>query len=226
MLYKTRGLVLNFVKYRDASIIVKIFTEEFGLKTYIVNGVRSKRSRRNTIALYQPLTLLDLVIYNREGRDINRISEARLAYSHQSIIFHPTKISIAIFITEVLNKSLKEESANYPLFQFLVESIVTFDSLEQQFENFHLQLLLKMPSYLGFAILSAPAMLEQLQLEDLETPTILEFLEKLLHASFTEYIPAKGSERSRILELLILFYQKHLESFGEIRSLQILREII
>ncbi|MBA4056317.1 MAG: DNA repair protein RecO, partial [Marivirga sp.] len=71
MLHKTRGVVFRFTKYGETSIIVNIFTELFGLQGYIVNGVRSK-SGKNRIALYQPLTLLDLVVYHRENANINR----------------------------------------------------------------------------------------------------------------------------------------------------------
>ena len=61
MIHKTRGIVFRFTRYGETSIIVTIFTEAFGLQSYIVNGVRSK-SAKNKIALYQPLTLLNLVV--------------------------------------------------------------------------------------------------------------------------------------------------------------------
>jgi len=42
MIFKTRGIVFRFTKFKETSIIVTIFTEVFGLQSYIVNGVRSK----------------------------------------------------------------------------------------------------------------------------------------------------------------------------------------
>ena len=49
MIFKTRGIVFRFTKFQETSIIVTIFTELFGLQSYIVNGVRSKSSK-NKIA--------------------------------------------------------------------------------------------------------------------------------------------------------------------------------
>ena len=77
MLKKTAGIVLSHIKYKDTSIIVRIFTRDLGLKAYLVNGVRSL-GKGSKIALYQPLTLLDLVVYDKENTGLQRISEAKI----------------------------------------------------------------------------------------------------------------------------------------------------
>ena len=59
MLIKTRGIVLGFIKYKETSVIVSIYTEAIGLKSYIVNAVRDKKNRA---IFFQPLTILDLVL--------------------------------------------------------------------------------------------------------------------------------------------------------------------
>ena len=69
MLYKTRGIALNYIRYRESSIIAKIYTEAFGIQSYIVNGVRSSKSKTNRIALFQPLTLLDMVVYHKSKEE-------------------------------------------------------------------------------------------------------------------------------------------------------------
>jgi DNA repair protein RecO (recombination protein O) len=75
MLHKTRGIALNYIRYRESSIIAKIYTEAFGIQSYIVNGVRSSKSKMNRIALFQPLTLLDMVVYHKSKEaTIHRIS--------------------------------------------------------------------------------------------------------------------------------------------------------
>ena len=85
MLQKTRGIALSFIKYRDTSIIAKIFTEEFGMQSYIVNGVRSK-SAKTKIALFQPLTLLELVVYHNKKKEIHRISEIKCFRNFHSFL--------------------------------------------------------------------------------------------------------------------------------------------
>ena len=95
MLKRTRGIVLGSIKFKETSIIVKIFTEEFGSASFIVNGVRSTKAKGKA-ALYQPLTLLELVIYYRIKR-FNEVSEAKMATSFTAIPFDPVKRTIGIF---------------------------------------------------------------------------------------------------------------------------------
>jgi DNA repair protein RecO (recombination protein O) len=107
MLYKTRGIVLSHIKYKETSIIARIFTDAFGSQSYIVNGVRSTNARTK-IGLFQPLTLLDLVVYHNSKKEINRISELKPGFTFHSIPFNIKKMAIALFITELLGKTLKE----------------------------------------------------------------------------------------------------------------------
>ena len=73
MITKTRGVVLNYIKYGDTSIICKIYTEQFGLQSYIINGIRNSKSKN--IGLFQPLNILDLVVYYKKTSGLQRIKE-------------------------------------------------------------------------------------------------------------------------------------------------------
>src|SRR5688572_9797502 len=149
MLYKTRGIVFRFVKFGETSIIVTIFTELFGLQSYIVNGVRSK-SAKNKIALYQPLTLLNLVAYHRENVNIERIREIQCFHPYQTLNADIPKSAMALFITELINKTVKDESHTHEMFGFLSNSLIAIDSLKTGFENSHLIFMIKLSRLLGF----------------------------------------------------------------------------
>jgi DNA repair protein RecO (recombination protein O) len=224
MLHSTKGIIINFIRYKESSIIVKIYTELFGLRTYIVNGVRNTKTAK--IALYQPLNLVDLVVYENPKADMQRISEIRLLIPYQTIPFLPYKINSAFFITEVLSKSLKEEVGNEELFSFLIESLLIFDKLEK-YANFHLQLLFKLSEYLGFAIHKSTELNEQLVNANYKFYHIEynEIIENLIHLPYNETILLNGKARSDIAEYLLLFYSLHIENFGEIQSLKILKEL-
>ncbi|MDP5140324.1 MAG: DNA repair protein RecO, partial [Spirosomaceae bacterium] len=133
MLHKTRGIIINFIAYRETSIITKVYTEEFGIQTYIENGVRSSRGR-NRMALFQPATLLDLVVYMNPKKDIQRISEIKCNNPYQTLPYDVLKSSIALFMTEILHKTLKEESENKPLFNFLNQTLIDLDESKVGFE--------------------------------------------------------------------------------------------
>ncbi len=108
MLHKTRGIVFKYFKYGDTSIIAKVYTEAFGLQSYIVNGARSTKSK-GKIAFYQPLTLLDLVVYKKKNSGINRISEVRCSQPLKTIPYEITKSSQGVFLSELLYKCIKED---------------------------------------------------------------------------------------------------------------------
>ncbi|MCH7535011.1 MAG: DNA repair protein RecO, partial [Bacteroidetes bacterium] len=148
MLYNTKGLVIKYIKYSETSIIATIYTEIFGMQSYFLNGVRSKKSKIKINAL-QPLSCLDLVVYHKENKNLNRIKELIL-HPYQSIPNNVYKTSMVFFIAEIIQKSVKEEEHNIDLFEFLESSIKLLDLQESNFSNFHLLFLIKLSRFLGF----------------------------------------------------------------------------
>ncbi|MBL7720826.1 MAG: recombination protein O N-terminal domain-containing protein, partial [Chitinophagaceae bacterium] len=66
-LHKTKGIVLRTVKYGETSVIVTLFTELFGIQSYLVNGVRASSKKGTGKAnMFQPAAILDLVVYHNE----------------------------------------------------------------------------------------------------------------------------------------------------------------
>jgi DNA repair protein RecO (recombination protein O) len=223
MLYKTRGIVLSFIKFRESSIITKIYTEEFGLKSYIVNSVRSKNSKVK-IALFQPLTLTDLVIYNNEKISLNRISEIKCYSPYQSIPFEIKKSAITMFLTEILNKTLKEDSPNPDLYDFISRSFIYFDRTTHDYQNFHLHFLLQYCSYLGFF----PSQISDILGDNKDLVNLPEktFLEQLITSDYSYPIKANNEIRRNVLQHILTFYRIHTENLGEINSEKILQDIL
>ncbi len=222
MIHKTRGIVFRYTKFRETSIIVSIFTELFGLRSYIVNGVRSSnKSSGNKIALYQPLTLLDLVVYNREQANINRIKEVKCLYPYRTIGMDVRKSTLCMFLNEVMNKSIREESHAQEVFDFIYEAFVTLDEMDAGTENFHIIFLIKLSRFLGFGPQHTHELSDSLRL-DADTE---KKLGELLHCDFDFIIPLSLKARREILDCVLKFYAEHIDTFGEVKSLQILREI-
>ena len=221
MLHKTRGIVFRFTKYGDSSIIVTIFTELFGLQTYIVNGVRSK-SAKGKIALFQPLTLLDLVVYFKENANIKRIKELRCLHQYQTLQTDVRKSSIAMFINEVLNKTVKEETHANEQFEFMLDSLISLDDQKKGYENFHLIFLIKLSRFLGFGAHHSDEVLTG-RLTGKEEE---ELLKKLIVAEYGDTFVITQEQRRALLEILLRFYSSHIDSLGEIRSVQVLKEVM
>ena len=235
MLIKTRGIVLNYIKYRESSIIARVYTEQLGLQSYIVNSVR-KQGKGSRIALFQPFTLLDMVVYTSKQGGLTRISEYKCAYPFHSIPFDIRKSSMLLFLSEVVSRTVKEEEENQPLFHFLYQAIVAFDEIDQGFENFHLVFLLQLSHHLGFGPTSGKEIVEQVAFSaNAQTagaaPTVLalqayeEYFDMLLNDPARATIP-NGRVRRELLAVLVRYYQLHVDRLGEIKSLTILSEVL
>jgi DNA repair protein RecO (recombination protein O) len=230
MLHKTKGIALGYIRYRETSIIAKIYTEAFGIQSYIVNGVRSSKSKTNRIALFQPLTLLDMVVYHQGKEDgLNRISEMKCYMPFAEIPYERSKLSIALFVTEMLAKTLHEEESNEELFAFLAHSITYLDEAKEGYENFHIQFLMQYAMFLGFGIESMEDLDRELNhhhFPRISDETEIRAAEVLLRGNYGIPVRLDRQRRVAILEKVLFFYHAHMTSLGTIRSLEVLKEIM
>ena len=127
-----------------------------------------------------------------------------------------------MFITELLNKTVKEESGQPNLFEFLVDALIRMDGLEKNEENAHLIFMIKLSRYLGFGPQFANEVLGG-RITDEKTESVLQ---QMLTAEFENDVVVSKTQRKDLLELLLKFYQEHLENFGELKSVQVLRDVL
>ncbi|HYC86008.1 MAG TPA: DNA repair protein RecO [Chryseosolibacter sp.] len=222
MIHKTRGIVFRFTRFRETSIIVTIFTDEFGLQSYIVNGVRTKHSKTNKIALFQPLTLLNLVVYHRPQANIERIREVQCLYPFATLTTDMRKSAIAMFLTELLNKTVKEETHAREIFEFILNSLITLDKLNGDFENYHLQFMLRLSHYLGFGVQSVNELVGGRAADEVSE----QLLDRLLVSDYSNNIKMSNAQRRGLLDLILDFYLRHFDSMREMKSLQVLRDVM
>ncbi len=238
MIDNTRGIVFQSVKYSESSIIVKIFTENFGLQSYIIKGIRSKKARMKS-ALFQPLQLLELTVSHRENKSLNFIKEAKVAYAYQSIPFDITKRSMLMFLNEVLVRSVKEESSNVALFHWLWQSLTWYDMAENPGNDFHLVFLMQLTKFLGFYPKNPTSALGYFDLQEgvfitnepLHPHYISGVYTELFHLLSTTSVKDLDSldfttaQRRKILNTLITYFRLHLSGFGEVKSLEVLQQL-
>lgn len=228
MLKKTSGIVIHYIKYRETSIIVRIFTRELGLKSYVVNNVRSAKASTK-IAFYQPLSLLDLVVYDREGASLNRISEVKLSHAFQRIPFDFYRSGVAMFVGEVTGKAIYDNYQNESLFDFLKEAIVYLDGGNINLSIYPHSFLLQLSQFLGFSPANAEEFYEQLQHGVGTFPLSEEekkYVDELMNATLDSQIKIPGIIRRRLMDHLLLFYKLHLDTFAEVKSVKILVQMM
>ena len=228
MLYTTQGIVLSNIKYRETSIIAKIFTEAFGLQAYIIQGVRMKKPKYN-MALFQPLTLLDMVVYYRKERGIQRVTEVQCCTPNSNILVNIKKATMAVFLAEFLAKVIREEEHNETLFNFLWQAVLCLNEKIVGYEFFYLTFMLQLGHHLGFGISNFQDIYTQLRRSgqhwEIDQGT-LEGLNALLpNGRLHGQIKMDRSVKRRVTDAIIKFYQLHIGTLGTLKSLKVLQEI-
>jgi DNA repair protein RecO (recombination protein O) len=239
MLVKTRGIIFRSVKYRETSLILDIYTREMGLKTYLVNGVRKKNARTGA-ALYQVMNILDMNVYDHDQRDINRIKEARPAIIYKELPFRIEKSSVGLLMLEVIRKSIREKEKNTTLFDFIESAFDYLDQAKGSIANFHISFLLELSTALGFnpennyndvlryfdlreGTFVSQAPFHRDYLTEKDSNILSRFLNSNMEAH--QNIKLNKNERIDLLVHLIDFYRIQIGDFGEMKSLDVFRDI-
>ena len=148
MYIRTRGIVLNHLKYGETSLIVRVFTEHSGLQSFIIKGFRSSKNK-GKISLFQPLSLIEIDLPERAKSDLLMFKDARVLHHYSSISSTIEKHSIFVFLSEILNKILCFSQAEKELFEFVYNSLIALDNSTESCNKFHLIFLNDLTDYLG-----------------------------------------------------------------------------
>lgn len=240
MIQKTRGIVLQTTDFAESSIIARVYTEAYGMQSYLVNSVRKKKPRFNA-NIFQPLTLVELVAYHKTGKGLHRLSEITCAPHYTTIPYDFIKSSLALFINELLYKSIKEEEANDTLFNFLFHSFQILDLKTTDCSRFHLILMGQLTRYLGFYPhgeyhISTPVFNLQEGVFQQTRPAHPYYLEgdharkfdSLMKSGYENpvMVDLSPDEKKQLLHAFILFYELHLVRGTKIKSHHILEEVM
>lgn len=240
MQQKTLGIVLRSLKYGDTGVITTIYTEAFGRMSFIIQGIHGKKSSVKGNLLKQ-LFLLEMEVDYKQGRELQRVKEIKNFSPFRSIPFGIAKSSQALFLAEVLEKVLREEESRPDLFEFLFRSIQMLDLMEDGINNFHLIFLTQLMRFLGFAPTTNYSTSSQFFdmiagnfvilppthpwfLKNSESMAIAQLL-GMNYQNSLEFKPDKEL-RNILLDFIIEYYGLHLGNKLNLKSLEILREVL
>ena len=147
MIHKTKGIVIRTIKYGETSIVATIFTELFGMQTYLINGVRKQQKKNGMGIMLQPSAILDLEVYHNDMKNMQRIKECSWAAVYQNLLSDVVKNSIVTYMLELLLKSIKQPESNADLFSFCEDAFLNLDVAEKNIaSNFSLYFSLPRPT--------------------------------------------------------------------------------
>ncbi|MBC2838017.1 DNA repair protein RecO [Robiginitalea sp. SC105] len=233
----TKAIVLNSLKYGDTSLIVRMYTEQAGRQAYLLKGVLGRRKGGLRAGFFQPLTQLEVVAGNSRSGKLGYLKEALIGYPYASIHSDVRKGAIALFLSEVLSESIREEEPNSELYSYLEHTLQWLDQ-HGQVANFHLRFLLGLTRYLGFYPdqtdpgapyfdLAEGAFCRKPGLNPVLSGPNLESFRKILGINFDAIheVELTQGRRRELLKSLLLYYEIHLQGFKQPRSLTVFDEV-
>jgi DNA repair protein RecO (recombination protein O) len=237
MLQKIDAIVLTKLKYSESDLIVKCFTKQRGVESYLLKGVLKSKKGKLKPALFIPITQLQIEERYRENSSLQSINEAKLSYTYTSIHTNVFKSTIIMFLSEVLTFALKEEKQNIGLFNYLITSFQILDQ-EDSFVNFHLLFLVKLSKHLGiypkednegnpyFNIIDGNFESFRANNYCLKGENV-ELLKVLLGMNFdsVKEIKINANQRQTFLSLMLLYFEYHIPGFKKPKSLDVLSSV-
>src|SRR5690625_1988037 len=224
----TKAIALRHIRYSEADLIAKCYTESDGLKSYLLRGVLKSKKGRIKAAMFQPFSLLEIIALHKNTGRLEYIKEAKII---------AIKSSIAIFLSEVFQNALQEEEKNEDLFKFLETSIYWLETHEQ-IANFHLFFLVKLTQHIGILPHSHADNESYFNLqkgyfetEESDSYSIggvnAQLLKKLLHlkAKDLHHLKLSRETRQRFLSFILSYYQIQLPGFRQPKSLEVLNQL-
>ncbi len=240
MIATTQGIVFQTTLYSESSIIAKVFTREWGLRSYIIKRGKSAKSRHRS-NLLEPLSCLDMVVYNNNKKTIQYVKELKPIYLWKDIPFNSVKISLLFFMNEFLYKTIREEECNCALFDYITDCLQILDEQKSRLSDFPILFLLKASEFMGIQPLNNydhENTFFNLQEGRFQPNSIFANTDALLHSDISfllwQYLvcnqngyPITSLEsRNQLLRALLEYYKIHIGYFSDFQSHYILHDIL
>lgn len=237
MLVTTNAIVLSSIKYGEADLIIKCFTENYGVKSYLLKGILKTKKGALKPALFQLFSILEITASHRQNSELHFIKETKIAVPLQEIQNNIVKLSLVLFLSEVVRQSIREEEENSSLYRFLEQTVLWLEN-NNSVADFHLVFMVQLTHFLGFfpdistiekpvfnpvegifedvatnnyaIVLESKSAFKKLLITDFETLSVLEISKK---------------QREQYLQMLLLYYQLHIQGFKTPKSLSVLTSI-
>ena len=239
MLLSSKGIVFHTLKYGDTSLIARIYTREAGLQSFLIKGVRSQKGAIRPSHL-MPMNLLDMVFSVRQNSSLQSLRELKCDPVMLELHVDPVKRSIVMFLSELLNRAIREEERNADLFDFLSGSLQILDLQRSGLQLYPHYFCLQLSRYLGFfpdlryregdcldlmeGSFVSPGSVGPHHLNARESQWVYFLVTNPFEGSSQLAIPS--IERRNLLEGILRYYRLHFDQFRDLQSHEILRDVL
>lgn len=237
MLVSTKAIVISKLKYKDHDLIVKCYTEKFGVKSYLLRNILKSKKGKFKLAYFQPLTILEIQADHKTNRSLHYLKDIKLHCHYKTLHTNIITSAIVMFLSEVLSTILKEEEKDTALYNFIETSLIWFDENEIN-TNFHLLFLIELTKYLGFypelpITETSFFNLEEGKFQNNKTNihsisgNNLTYFKQLLGIKFDvdNKLDINSNQKRELLDMILLYFKLHLDGFKMPKSLTVLNQV-
>lgn len=216
MLLSSEGVVISSLKYGDSAIISKVFSKERGIISLISNRTKKKKGGSSS-GIFQAFNLVQFVCYFSNRSSVHRIKEIQFSSRSRPDVENVPKNALKFFLAEFISKVIKEEEQNANLYHFLEKKVCSLNAQQEQLGSFHILFLVELLEEIGIHPLlrEGDHYFDLLEGSSCTTrPSHPNFYEEddylLFYRAFLQFEKLGKSEKSRLLSLLISFYNVQL----------------
>ncbi|MEC8829705.1 MAG: DNA repair protein RecO [Bacteroidota bacterium] len=238
MITSTKAIVLSKLKYKDHDLIVKCYTASNGILSFLIRGAFSTKKTKLKPAYFQPLSMLRMQIDFKNNRQLHFIKNVRMEHVYRSLHVEITKSTVVIFLSEILNSTLKEEEPNEGLYTYIETALLWFDTVDKS-RIFHHQFLMGLTKYMGvypemtnakapYFNLEAGKYQEQKSGRYCISGAKLILFNSVLGMKFDNHKEntMQDAEKRLLLTMILQYFKLHLQGFKSPKSLPILNQVL
>jgi DNA repair protein RecO (recombination protein O) len=240
MLLKSNGIVLQNFKYSDKKHIVKIFTQEKGLLTFMVNMSSAPKSKLRP-AFFQPFTLLSLDFTFRDNKPFLSINDVKCYQPYKTIATDFLKSTVALFSAELLLRCIAAEDINYELYEFVEIFAMYLDNSNETITHLPNWFALHLTKHLGFfPLVNESEDVKYFNMIDgvfqANAPLHIHFVNGDILLSFLAYVNAKLENihsfhipkvyRLQIQKIILEYFQLHNHSVQNLQSISVFSKVL
>ncbi len=239
-----KGLILGTIKHNDKHNVTNAFTLERGRMAFLTPVGATKKGRQSASRL-MPLSIVELQSNITPTRELHILSSITPIQVWRTVYYEPFKSSIIFFLSEFLQKLLRDAPPEPNLWNFIADSIRVFDANSDPIStaNFHITFLVSLMPLMGIqpdienytegmefdmkagtmVFPFSPQSIRGIRI-DAEKSALLPKIARINYTN-SRVFHFKGKERSELLDMILKYYGCHFPGCDNLKSLDIMREI-
>lgn len=235
---------MGTIRHSDRHNVTNVFTRERGRVAFLTPVGATKKGRQSVSRLL-PMSVVEIQSNISATRDLHIPSSISPLKVWHSIYFDTRKSTVVMFISEFMQKLLRDAAPEPLLWDFVVDSMGFFDAVKfpGSVANFHVTFLISLMPMMGIQpdvgnysegmefdmkagtmVLPFSAISDRGVRVDAVKSAFLPVLSRITFANSHKF-RFSGKERSELLDMILKYYGCHFPGCDNLKSLDIMREI-